>query len=406
MSASASETIPSTLPETQQQQRPYRQPSTPYEQCGPDSQALVAYSPQLHQYQAFLGHTQWSQLQYPGPGHGYAVPPTPGSPGYDTAQRRFLVPVDTSADIEVIHEAMRDIGCNTEALVRAFTSSKYEIPWAMAQLTTNYNKRFTRDLAKDIESETHGRVKAVFLTLIQGPLGQDVRVLIVALDRVGTDDDALMDVLLCRSNADIRAISAEYKRIKGSELLVDIRSHVDDMMSRLYCMVLSATRTEDQVPVIDSHIYQKVTELQRAAEGTTNANAIAVAEIFTKANAAQLYAISKTYEQKYQHPFEEVIEKKFCGNIEDALLYMLENAMDQARFDAKRLERLIYKTPRKDWLLINKVVSLYWNRPRQDAVKSAYQMHSLAGISMCDAFRGMWKGDYGDLMTALFRERK
>ncbi|KAI1643085.1 Annexin [Daldinia loculata] len=408
-------TLPQPYPSQLPQQGQYAQPPPPYVQWGPSSpqgphntysQAPAPYPPPPQQYGGPLGAPQWSQPQQPEPGYGYGVPPTPASPGYDLAQRAFLAPVDTSADVETLRKAMKGMGCDEAVLIRVLTSSKYENPWAMAQLVGDYNKRFIRDLAKDIESETRGGVETALLALIRGPLEQDVRVLIKALDRAGTDEDALMDVLLCRSNADIRAINAEYRRIKGNELLVDIKADVDDTLFRLYSMVLSATRAEDAAPVISSDIDHKVTELQRATEGTIGANAISVAQIFTNSNTAQLNAISKAYERKYHRSLEEVIEKEFRGDMEDALLYMLENAIDRARFDAKRLEKPLYKTPRKDRLLINRVVSLYWNRPRQDAAKSAYQIHSSARTSLRAAFRGTLSGDYEDLMIALIHERK
>ncbi|KAI1463802.1 Annexin [Daldinia caldariorum] len=296
------------------------------------------------------------------------------------------------------------MGCNESVLIRILTSPKYENPWAIAQLVGDYNKRFIRDLAKDIESETRGSVETALLALIRGPLEQDARVLIKALDRAGTDEDALMDVILCRSNADIRAISAEYKRIKGNELLVDIKDDVDDTLFRLYSMVLSATRAEDAAPVIAAEIDHKLTELQRATEGTIGANAIAVAQIFTNCNAAQLHALCEAYQRKYHRSLEEVIEKEFRGDMEDALLYVLENAVDRARFDARRLEKPLYRTPRKDRLLINRVVSLYWDRPRQEAAKAAYQRYSAARTSLRAAFRAILGGDYEDLMIALIRE--
>ncbi|KAI0846705.1 Annexin [Daldinia vernicosa] len=416
-------TLPQPYPSQQPQQGQYGKPPLPYQQWGPSSrrsppntyyfpthsQAPTPYSLQPQQYGGPLGAPQWSQPQQYEPGYGYVMP-TPASPGYDLAQRAFLAPVDTSADVETLRKAMKGMGCDEAALIRVLTSSKYENPWAMAQLVGDYNKRFIRDLAKDIESETRGGVETALLALIRGPLEHDVRVLIKALDRAGTDEDALMDVLLCRSNADIRAITAEYKRIKGKELLVDIKDDVDDTLFRLYSMVLSATRAEDAAPVISSDIDYKVTELQRATEGTIGANTISVAQIFTNSNTAQLYAISKAYERKYHRSLEEVIEKEFRGDMEDALLYMLENAIDRARFDAKRLERPLYKTPRKDRLLINRVVSLYWNRPRQDAAKAAYQIHSSARTSLRAAFNAVlsgdfMSGDYKDLMIALIRER-
>ncbi|OTA88860.1 hypothetical protein M434DRAFT_398878 [Hypoxylon sp. CO27-5] len=401
-----------TYPPQQPPQGQYGQPPAPYGQYPPNSYQAASVNPQVpapyppQQYGVPPGASQWPQAQQPMQGYGYGVPPTPASPGYDLAQRAFYAPVDTSSDVEALRKAMKGMGCDEAALIRVLTSSKYDNPWAMAQLVGDYNRRFIRDLAKDIESETRGNVETALLALIRGPLEHDVRVLIKALDRAGTDEDALMDVLLCRSNADIRAITAEYKRIKGHDLLVDIKDDVDDTLFRLYSMVLAATRAEDAAPVIAADIDRHVTELQRATEGTIGANAISVAQIFTSSNAAQLHALSEAYQRKYHRSLEEVIEKEFRGDMEDALLYMLENAVNRARADAKRLEKPLYKTPRKDRLFINRVVSLYWDRNRLDAAKAAYQKYSEFRTPLRSAIKALLSGDYEDLMIALIRERK
>ncbi|KAI1134731.1 Annexin [Hypoxylon sp. FL0543] len=399
-------------PPQQPPQGQYGQPPAPYGQYPPNNyqaanvnpQAPASYPPQ--QYGAPTGGPQWSQAQQPVQGYGYGVPPTPASPGYDPAQRAFYAPVDTSSDVEALRKAMKGMGCDEAALIRVLTSPKYENPWAMAQLVSDYNRRFMRDLVKDVESETRGDLETAFLALIRGPLEHDVRVLIKALDRAGTDEDALMDVLLCRSNADIRAISAEYKRIKGRELLVDIKDDVDDTLFRLYSMVLAATRAEDAAPVIAADIDRHVTELQRATEGIIGTNEISVAQIFTSSNAAQLSAISEAYQRKYHRSLEEVIEKEFRGDMEDALLYMLESAVNRARSDAKRLEKPLYRTPRKDRLFINRVVSLYWDRYRLDAAKAAFERYSDFRTPLRSAVKALLSGDYEDLILALIRERK
>lgn len=308
--------------------------------------------------------------------------------------------------MEVIRKAMKGFGCDEAALISVFTSPRYENPWAMAQLVQDYSSRFVRDLADDIKSETRGDLETLLLALVRGPLEQDVRVLIKALDGFGTNEDALMDVLLCRSNADIRAISDEYRRIKGHDLLIDIKGDVDDTLFRLYSMVLAATRAEDMAPVNPEEIDEKVTELQCATEGIVGANAISVAHIFTGSNAAQLNAISDAYERKYQRSLEDVIGKEFRGDVEDALLYMLESAVDRARTDAKRLEEPLHKTIRKDRLFINRVVSLYWNRSRLEAAKSAYEIYSTGGVSLSDSVKMNLSGDYMEAILALLAEKR
>ncbi|KAI2468486.1 Annexin [Annulohypoxylon bovei var. microspora] len=406
-----------SYPPQQPPQGQYGQPPAQYGQYPPNAYQAANSNPQApapspyppQQYgapPAAPGAPQWGQPQQPMQGYGYGVPATPASIGYDPAQRAFCAPVDTTADAEALRKAMKGFGCDEKALIRIFASPKYENPWAMAQLVNDYNKRFIRDLAKDVESETRSEFETALLALIRSPLENDVRNLIKALDRIGTDEDAVMDVLLCRSNADIRAIAAEYKRIKGHDLLVDIKDDMDDTMFRLYSMVLSATRAENAAPVNPAEIEHKAAELQRATEGIIGSNAISVAQIFTSSNATQLQALAEAYRRKYHRSLEDVIEKEFRGDMEDALLYMLESALDRARTDAKRLERPLYKTPRKDRLFINRVVSLYWDRNRLDAARAAYQRYSKyktpLRVSMKDT---NLSGSYEDLMVALLREK-
>lgn len=295
------------------------------------------------------------------------------------------------------------MGCDEKALIRVFTAPKYANPWAMAQLVRDYNSRFMRDLAKDIESETRGNLETALLALIRGPLEHDARVLVKALDRLGTDESALMDVLLCRSNADIRAISAEYKRIKGRELVADIKEDVEDNLYRLYSMVLSATRAEDAAPVMAAEIDQKVTELQHATEGVIGVNAVSVAQIFTSCNDAQIHALSEAYQRKYHRSLQDVIEKEFRGDMEDALLRMLQSAMDRALMDAERLREPLTKTVRKDRLFTNRVISLYWDQNRMNAAKVAYRKRY--GRSFANEVKEQFSGDYENLILALVREK-
>ncbi|CAJ2512584.1 Uu.00g055990.m01.CDS01 [Anthostomella pinea] len=388
----------------QQPQQPpqgqYGQPPAQYGQAPPGQ-----YPPQP--YGAPPGGQQWQQQsQQPMQPYGYGVPPTPASPGYDPAQKAWSAPLDTSADVEAIRKAMKGMGCDEAALIRVFTAPKYANPWAMKQLVEDYDRRFIRDLAKDVESETHGDFETALLALMRGPLEHDARVLVKALKQAGTDEDALNDVLLCRSNADIRAITAEYKRISGRELLLDIKDDVDDTLFRLYSMALSATRTEDAAPLVALEIDQKVMELQRATEGMLGAHAISVAQIFTSSNNAQIHALSEAYQRKYHRSLQEVIEKEFRGDMEDALLMMLTTAMDRARADADRLERPLYKTPRKDTLFINRVLSLYWDPVRYEAAKASYKLHGQFRTTLRASVKALLSGDYEALVLALLREKR
>jgi annexin A7/11 len=335
--------------------------------------------------------------------YSYNVPPTPASPGYDPTQKASVQHVDTSSDIEALRKAMKGMGCDERALIRVLTNPKYANPWTMAQLVRDYNSRFMRDLAKDIESETRGDFETALIALIRGPLENDARVLEKALNRAGTDEDALNDVLLCRSNADLRAISAEYKRVHGRDLLAEIKDDVDDNLFRLYSMVLAATRAEAAAQVNPAEVEHKVTELQHATEGIVGANAISVAQIFTSSNEAQLRALTEAYHRKYHRTLQDVIKKEFRGGMEDVLLRMLVCAVDPARADAERLREPLTKTIRKDRLFINRVVSLYWDKNRLQEAKGAYK--NAYGTRLGKDVKEYLSGDYEDIIMALIGEQ-
>lgn len=294
---------------------------------------------------------------------------------------------------------MKGFGCNERAIIDVYTMSKYQNPWAMQQLVRDYNSRFMRDLAKDIESETRGDFETALLALTRGPLENEVFMLEKALNRAGTDEEALNDILLCRSNADIRAIVAEYRKRHGRELLTEIKSDVDDTLFRLYSMVLSANRAEDAAPVIPAEIDQKITELQRATEGQIGANAVAVAQILTSSNSSQIHAMSDAYQRKYHRNLQDVIEKEFRGDMEDALLFMLTSGMDRGKADAQGIRSAVTKTIRKDRILINRVFRLYLDRGRLDAAKAAYKR--LYGATMTKDLREYLSGDYENLLVAM-----
>ncbi|KAI5456749.1 hypothetical protein BGZ63DRAFT_366467 [Mariannaea sp. PMI_226] len=415
-------------PPSQQQQPQYGQPpaapynqhpppGAPYNQQPPPApygQHPAQYPPQQYPQQQppqqYGAPQSWQQQQHPQhpphqgmPPYGAAahVPPTPASLGYDLSQKALTPRVNTDADVEALRKAMKGFGCDERALIRVLTQAKYRNPWAMAQLMQDYNKRFMRNLAEDIEKETRGDFEKCLLTLVTNPLENDARILKKALVRAGTDEAALNDVLLCRSNADIRAITAEYRKIRGKDLAVDIKDDVDDTLYRLYSMILGATRAEDAAPVFPAEIDQKVTELQRATEGTIGANAVAVAQIFVSSNDAQLREISRVYQEKYHRSLEKVIKDEFRGDLEDALLRMLLQGKNRAQADAMRLGEALQRS--KEVLFINRVVSLYWNPPRLQDAKTHYRLQY--GVPFSKHVKEYLSGDFEDFVVALIGEK-
>lgn len=325
--------------------------------------------------------------------------PAPASPGYDVAQKQFYRPVDTAPDVEGLRKAMKGMGCDERALIRILTGPKYKDPWAMQQLVNDYNTRFIRDLVKDIKSETRGDFEDALVALVRGPLQNDVCTLKRAMDGPGTDEDALADVLLCRSNADVRAIAAEYKKVKGRDLLSHIKDEVNDTLFRMYSMVLGATRAEPHAPVLPQDTDAKTSEIHRATEGVVGSNAIAVMQVFASSSDAQVRAINEAYRAKYHRSLQDVIEKEFRGDTEDALLHMLMMSSDRAKADAQWLHTPLVRPNVKDKHLIYRLTTLYWDKNRMAAAKGMYK--TMYRKTLKADVKEMLSSDYEDLIVAL-----
>lgn len=329
---------------------------------------------------------------------GLAAP----SLGYDPEHRRFYRPIDTAADVENLRAAMKGKGCDNHSLILILASPKYRDPWHIRQLAEDYNRRFLRDLDKDIKEETGGDFEDALRALIRGPLEHDVYTLDKAMSGPGTDETALADVLLLRSNADLRAIAAAYRQFKGKDLLEVIKKEVNEKLFRLYSMILSYNRPEPGAPVIPVDIESKVTELHRATEGNNGGNAIAVGQIFASSNDAQIEAIAEAYYRKYHRGLGEVIEDKFSGDMEDALLHMLLGARDKPRADADWLrEPLVRKIGGRATHFIYRLTTLYWDRARLERAKDTYKRYSNKSV-MQDV--GAKNGPYESLVATLLGE--
>lgn len=81
----------------------------------------------------------------------------------------------------------------------------------MQLIKRDYKTHFGRDLEEDIKSETSGKFETVLVALLQRRLDYYVQELHNAMDGVGTDEDALVEILCSLSNYEIHAIKAQYE---------------------------------------------------------------------------------------------------------------------------------------------------------------------------------------------------
>jgi annexin A7/11 len=209
-------------------------------------------------------------------------------------------------DADACRKAMKGFGTDEKALIQVLANKD---PLQVGVIRNSYHNRHKRTLLTDVQSEVSGWFKEGLCAIIRGPLQQDVILLRQATEGPGTKEKVLNDVLLGRSNADLRAIKETYQRTFRTSLESDIKADLSMKTERHFLMVLAANRNEESTPVIPQQIDQDVMELYKATEGKVGTDELLVCNILSQRSDAQIRAIAHTYQQKFTRDLETVIKK-------------------------------------------------------------------------------------------------
>jgi annexin A7/11 len=291
---------------------------------------------------------------------------------------------------------MKGFGTDEATLIRVLSKPD---PLQMALLRNTYTQRIGRNLEKDINSETSGYFCEGLLALVRGPLLADVYNIHNSIKGAGTRERAMNDSLLGRSNADMRAIKQAYHETFRRSLESDVKGDLSMKTERLFGMVMQATRNEESAPIITADLDRDCNELHRAGDGKAGTDEIQFCSIISQRSDGQVRAIAQMYQQKYHITLQKVIEKEFAGHMKEALLLMVNRAVDPAMTEAELLEAAMAGMGTKDNLLVNRIIRNHWNAVHKDQVKRAYAHRYKKDL--ISRVKGEVSGDYRTLMVAV-----
>ena len=266
---------------------------------------------------------------------------------------------------------MKGFGTDERALISILSKPD---PLQMALLRNSFNQIHRRDLIADIKSETGGSFEDGLTALVRGPLMQDAFDVNKAIKGAGTNEALLNDVLIGRSNADMRAIKQAYNKTYHKNMESEVAGDLSFKTKDLFNKVMSATRAEESSPVIPQQIEKDVADLYAATVGrAVGADQVTVCNILASRSDAQIRTIAQQFQQRYHSDLTKAMEKKFEGHMEEALVLLIKRATDPAMTDAEQLEGAMAGVGTKNYLLITRIVKIHWNRQHMDQVKRAYQ---------------------------------
>ncbi|ORX83031.1 Annexin Iv [Anaeromyces robustus] len=344
---------------------------------------------------------------FPPPQGGF--PPPGGMPpqqvGFQNFQPNFgqfvqpqtplLSQMDVDEAVKRLRDSMKGLGTNENKLISVIGTYP---PLQMSQIIVAYRNKYGRSLFDDVKSETSGKfgklAGALSLTIAE----YDVRCLRKAVEGLGTDDECLLEILIGRTNSDIRFLREEYYRQYAANLVDDIKDDTSGNIRRLYSTLLKGIRDESNAPRDPN---ADAEEFYKAGEGRIGTNDNKFITLLCTLPDNHLRQVFDCYEKKYGHPFEKAISKEFSGQIKTALKILVSSIRNRSEYIATLFEKSMKGLGTDDAMLIRLAVrhrAPYVIEP----IKQAYQ--EKYGKSLAKRIKGDTSGDYCKLLLACIHE--
>ncbi|KAK7507185.1 hypothetical protein BaRGS_00001120 [Batillaria attramentaria] len=167
---------------------------------------------------------------------------------YKTERGGELKKWDCEADCEYLNDAMKGLGTNDDAIIHVVATRCNS---QRQQMKKMFKTLYGRDLIEEIKGELSGDYKETVMALFLPPAEYDAWCIKEAIYGPGTDESALIEIFLTRTNAQIEEIRNAYpsvlnKHYHGKEPKIeeDIRNDTSGDFKRLLISASQGNRYE------------------------------------------------------------------------------------------------------------------------------------------------------------------
>jgi len=229
---------------------------------------------------------------------------------------------NANADAETLHYAMLGSGCDEKKM--AFLGARN--PFELEQIRVVYQQKFGKDLLAEIKKETKGNFEKICLQLFKDPLNFDVDNLNAAFAGAGYDHQAVIEILVTKSNAQKALLREHYAHKFGKDLIKHIESEASGNMQAFLTSLLAPR--EENPAVVENLAREDANRLYNAGEGKTGTDEKTFIHIFTRASFPHLAATARFYQQdtKKHHTLAQALSSEFSGPLQSGLEAVLNIA--------------------------------------------------------------------------------
>ncbi|CAN9504790.1 unnamed protein product [Ophioblennius macclurei] len=241
---------------------------------------------------------------------------------------------NASSDASLLQAAIKSKKVDEDVIISVLVRRNNE---QRQKIKAVYEASTGHKLEKDLEDALRFDLEDVTLALIWSPAHFDSYLIRKATKKLGTDEDILVEILVTRTNQEIRDIKRFYKEEYGQDVEDVIRDETEGDFQAALLALLKAEKEENT----DVDIGLARRDAQTLFDNGENAGDICEAtfiEILTKRSGPQLRRTLQLYKDNLgEISLPKLMRKELRGDIQDCFLALVKSAWNKPAFFAEKL---------------------------------------------------------------------
>ena len=293
-----------------------------------------------------------------------------------------------------LRKAMKGFGTDEKKIIEVTAELKNK---DRIKVREAFTEVFQRDLLKDLDSELGGNLKKTIMGLFMTPDEYDANQLWVAFKGIGTNEDAVSEVIATKHNERLSDIKKVYHKQYEESLEVRVDSEVSGDYKKLLMGLLQCDREESE-EVDKGGVEADCRALFNAGTECWGTDEKTFVKIFCQRSPAHLRALNEYYEQQYQKTLNNVIMSEFGGDIRTLLMTIMGYHCDPYIYYANRIRKACKGFGTDDATLIRCLITVS-NENKIEKLEETYQ--KLFNMTLKYQVEDETSGDYKRILLRL-----
>ena len=264
------------------------------------------------------------------------------------------------------------------------------------QMKDEYNSTQNSDLIEDLKSAYSGHFKDVLVGLFYSPLDYDCYQIRKAVKGLGTDEEALIEILTTRTSEKIEQMKLRYKEIfPGRDMVEDIKSDTSGSFWTVLKALLENKRNSTTNPDLEDcqNCAQKLYD-----SGINKKNTLETfTEILTQKSKEEIITIGKIYHKMSQSNILADIKNLFSGDTKKLLTGIVFGLLSPSEYFAELVRDAVKGLGTKDTTLLRIMIT----RDEIDMPQIKQFYRQKYDKDMVDDIKDDTSGSYRKILVAL-----